>query len=82
MIAITRKDTKVILGFGTTVDVPKSALAFEWNAGSELYAALLAARIASDLSEAVGAARREAYNQGWADAKSKRAKMGWFPGVL
>ena len=82
MITLTRDGTKVVLRFDTTVQVDRPAILFTWNAGTELFAALLTRQVASDLSDAMVAARREAYNQGWADAKSKRAKQGWFPGVL
>lgn len=45
----------------------------------EPYAIMLSERMQKDLSNKLESIRREAYNEGWKDAKSKKvAKRTWF----
>lgn len=51
---------------------------FECGSGNEAYAGLLKQHITDTVGDAVEAARRAAYEQGWNDAKAKRARCDWF----
>lgn len=53
---------------------------FQFPAGSRWAAKLLVNHIARTLFERMKALRAEAYAEGWADAKAKRAKASWFSG--
>lgn len=64
---------KVNIGLGMIYNVQVK------NCEDDAYAILLRARIEKDLSDKLEAIRREAYNEGWKDAKSKKvAKRTWF----
>ena len=54
----------------------------EFNALDPLYAELVVNRLRECLSNAMREARIESYEQGWADAKAKRAKADYFSGHL
>jgi hypothetical protein len=55
---------------------------FSFNCGNEAYAGFLTKHIQDVIGNAVANARREAYEQGWKDAKAKRVKNDWFSRVL
>lgn len=55
---------------------------FSWKTTSPATAALLVRYLRKRLDNAIRAARREAYEQGWKDAKAKRRKTDWFRGTL
>lgn len=51
---------------------------FSFNCGGEAYAGLLTKALRDALGDAVQAVRREAYEEGWRDAKAKTAKRDYF----
>ena len=55
---------------------------FAFNAGSPWVAKLLIGRIITDVHAEMEKIRREAYMQGWRDAKAKRRKADWWSGEL
>lgn len=69
-----------------TVDVGLGleAVPFTFDASTPLAAVLLCERVRDVLFEKLRTIRQEAYEQGWADAKAKRAKLkkesqlGWW----
>lgn len=83
MIEIKRDGGRVVLHFDLaipTYDV--RSVPMSYNCGGEVYAGLLTQAMRDALGNTVAAARRAAYEQGWKDAKGKRAKEDWFPRVL
>ncbi len=79
--SITRQGKQVALA--VTVNIPfydDRMFTLEWNCDSEVYAGLLADAMQRQTKETLKAIRREAYNEGWRDAKAKRKKATWFGG--
>lgn len=55
---------------------------FQWIPGDEAYAGLLSAALQTRMVDQLERIRREAYEQGWKDAKAKTVRrkhfrMGW-----
>jgi hypothetical protein len=83
MINITRDGTKVRLAVGTRIPTDKAYdYLFYWDCGCVEYAGLLSEAMRNQLGEVVKAARKEAYEQGFRDAKGKRRKNDWFSGAI
>jgi hypothetical protein len=83
MISFTRDETRVRAEINTGTSVAASQLWLYWECGKELFADLLTAQLQKKLYEAIKAARRDAYNEGWRDkASRKTAKETWFSGTL
>lgn len=88
LIRISREGDAVVVDLDTGNDergMPMPGIRLTWKAGADQFAALLAQRISERLHTALVEARREAYNQGWKQAKAKGkagAKCTWFPGHL
>ena len=84
MIKIIKKDSKVSLEF--VVNIPEMGnryYTFEWNCNSPEYAGLLAKAMRNGLWSKIGQVRQEAYENGWKDAKGKRApKATYHSGFL
>ena len=75
---ITYKDDAAFVGlelFGETVW-------FHNSRSTNLDARLLAEKLDGDFRKKVESARREAYNSGYKDAKSKKKKQDWFRGLI
>lgn len=53
---------------------------FKWGASSEVCSSLLTKHAETALSDRLKEIRKEAYNQGWKDAKAKTKKKEWFNG--
>jgi len=51
---------------------------FEINVGSELNAKFREHNLNEHLEETIHRIRKEEYNRGWKDAKSKKRKEDWF----
>lgn len=80
VLAIRREGSKVIFKFPTVLN---RYFTFAIERGDEVDAALLAADMNARLDAAVQTARRDAYTQGWRDAKAKKSgKSDWFSRVL
>lgn len=83
MIEIKRSGTQLVISaeifIGTVGDRTYEAT---WEAGSEAYAGLIRSEIQRNLERRLERIRREAYAQGWKDAKAKRAKKTLFSGQL
>jgi hypothetical protein len=77
MIYIKPKDKQVELKFNVDVGTGWN-YSFSWNCNDEVYAQLLAAQMNKQLGNKLELIRREAYDQGFKDAKAKRAKREWF----
>lgn len=69
--AFVRVDT----GLKTSDNYETPIFPFAWECGGEWQAILLVRHLWKKLSEWRIALREEAYRQGWADAKAKRAKQ-------
>jgi len=83
MLNFFREDTRVKISFD--VKIPKRddrVYTFYWECGDENYAGLLADCIEREFDRRVMKARAEAYEQGYKDAKAKRAKRTWFSCIL
>lgn len=81
MISFKRDGSTV--GIAVTVQVPNydgRVYHTQWNAGGEAYAGFLSAAMNEQMREALRNIRKEAYEQGWKDAKAKRTKENWFGG--
>ena len=53
----------------------------QFNCKSDAYAILLAQRMSDDMQNKLESIRREYYNLGWKEAKSKKSpKRTWFSG--
>lgn len=79
MIALKRDGKDVVLSFDA--DIPfydTRRFEFTFHTGQETYAGLLTSHLREKLGDAMEAARREAYEKGWTDAKAKRTKDTWF----
>lgn len=50
-------------------------LYFYWECNSDILAGVLASRLNTESNEHIDKIMRDAYRQGWADAKAKRAKV-------
>lgn len=51
---------------------------FQWECATEAYAGLLSAHMQRDMGAKLKAIRVHAYEEGWKDAKAKRAREEWF----
>ena len=80
MITIRRDGTKIVLNFNPGLFDGKM-IPLSWECGSDWYAALLVERCEERLFSMMGNVRRQAYRQGWKDAKAKKGKpCDWFSG--
>ena len=79
MVTFDRENEKVVAK--VDLDVPtyeRRIYWFHWNACNKIYAGLLVAALQAQMGDRLAKLREEAYGQGWADAKAKRAKRDWF----
>jgi hypothetical protein len=51
---------------------------FAWNTGAEWSAMLLRDAVAVAIADRLETIRKQAYEDGWKDAKAKRARSQWF----
>jgi hypothetical protein len=69
-----------------TISVPGGAgvvYTATMDMGNEYYARFVVSALQTQMAETMEAARREAYEQGWKDAKSKRtSKSNWFSSIF
>ncbi len=85
MIEIKRDGCQVVLHFDLDVPTYETRvfpLSFGCGSGGEVYAGLLARAMQESFGDRVAAARRDAYEQGWKEAKAKRSKAEWFSRLL
>lgn len=81
MIEIKRTGTKVELDMTTYVpNYDNRTFQFFWECGGELLAGLLTGHLIDALWKEVKEIRNEAYERGWSDAKSKKAKATYHSG--
>lgn len=78
MIKFSRSEKKVFVNIATTM-----GNGWWWHlfieCSDEPYAILLKERLEADMERKIESIRRESYEQGWKDAKSKKvAKKTWF----
>ena len=78
MIEVKRAGTKVRIEVDTGIPVERSVLIFEINEDYEYLAELVREKIQDRIGKVMERARREAYEEGWEDAKAKRRKQEWF----
>lgn len=81
MITIFKRDKQVI------VQIENGPLfsnyQFDFNCGDPHYAALLTTHFNDRLASRIEAIRKEEYDKGWRDAKSKKVpKKNWFSSLL
>lgn len=80
MITINKDGNNVVMKAGTNLGWYVN---FTNNRGNELDAILRQNHLASELNKRIETIRREAYNKGWKDAKSKKVqKKDWFNGNI
>lgn len=53
---------------------------FQWDTGRNDFACLLSENLKNKMVRDIERMRRDAYNQGWKDAKAKAKKETWFSG--
>ena len=83
MISFKRDNTDAVVNI--SIDVPfceKMVFAMCFKCGTAEYAGLLTEAMKQQVGAAISAARKEAYEQGWRNAKAKRGKEGWFRSVI
>lgn len=78
MIQFTREGTKVRIEISSNA-LSKSFL-FYHECGQDHFASLMDDSYQERMSQSLERIRREAYNQGWKDAKAKVKKESWFSG--
>lgn len=83
MINFKRDGKKAVVRIDLSVpEYEERSFPFAFNCDGEVYAGLLTRAMRTAFSDAVKAARKEGYDQGWKDAKAKRASCSWFKGSL
>lgn len=79
MIEFSLEEKKVRVKITSTIGLGWAWLVTVNECEAKPYAILLKDRLEKDMSNKLEAIRREAYNEGWKDAKSKKvAKKTWF----
>jgi len=83
MIEISRDKNHVKVGLSAFVPYWQNRVfLFYWDAGNEWAAGLLADLLQKTFFNKIKDIREKAYDQGWKDAKSNRAKETYFSGYL
>jgi hypothetical protein len=87
MISFRRDNDKVILDFGTdlpnnTAGTVSTVVPLSFTPGSPYIAALLMRYLSERFYAAIEKERREAYDQGWHEARGHKTKRDWFAGNL
>jgi len=59
-----------------------TTLPFTWSTSHPYIADLVTLYVRTQIEKAISDTRREYYEKGWKDAKSKKQKDDWFSGVL
>lgn len=80
---INAKATEDGVTLGIEINIPGFktwTYSFIWTTNDEAYAQLLTNQIKDDVETTLKIIRREAYHEGWKDAKAKRKKADWFGG--
>lgn len=80
MINFSRKDSAVTVEVEANVGVAARFFHFTMNLSNEVYAYMLRENFQTKMTKALQDIRREAYEQGWKDAKAKIARRDWFSG--
>lgn len=82
-VTINRKGQDVELWLDAFIpNYDSRRFGFTFHCGGDVYAGLLTEHLRKRLGNLVEEARREAYEQGWKDAKAKRSKSDWFSRTL
>lgn len=80
MVKVIKSISSVIIKITTTIGYE---INFENQRSTGLDAELLSNQINSDLYKLIASIRRDAYNLGWEEAKSKKVpKRNWFNGNI
>ena len=74
------KDVFAKISTGLPVDLP--VLYFRWTESHAHSAIFLARHLQSNIEAAIHAAHRDAYEQGWKDAKRRNRKKTFFPCIF
>ena len=80
MITFSRKGTEVLVDVKHGVFFGEEYFRLEIHQAYEYQAELLLRQLDKNLSSQLERIRKEAYEQGFKDAKAKRAKQTWFSG--
>lgn len=80
VIGIRSEKNDLVVSFRAGYPIDGLIFELRWAAGSEWSARLLAHSLRSRISDLLSRIRREAYEDGWRDAKAKRRKATWWPG--
>ncbi len=80
MIKISTEKEVVILELTHGHPVANYTSTFRYVRGNEFDAKLMADNLQKKLKSELEQVRKEAYEQGWSDAKGKRKKEDWFSG--
>jgi hypothetical protein len=78
MLSFFRKENKVIVKLEHGIWGSDEHFALEIGQSFEYQAQLLKDALNKNLQNNLERIRREAYNQGWKDAKAKTRKQTWF----
>lgn len=87
LITVKRDNEKVTVLVSTDLahncsGTDTASIPLTWQMTYPYEADLLARYLDKRIKDFVKEARRESYEQGWKDARSKKAKQDWFSGVL
>ena len=78
MLTFRNEGVNVIAAIDTKTAVDKNLWLFKFKLDYEAAAAMCANALDRKLDDLIGDIRREAYEQGWRDAKAKRRKLKEF----
>lgn len=82
MLSFKRQNSDVIIRLDYTTPCAGSYYTtFNWGHNDASTASLRADSLNRQLSARLKSIREEAYDQGWRDAKTKKARKTWFSGT-
>lgn len=82
MISFKRMDCSAVASIDILVPYyNERSFPMSFDCGNEAYAGLLVRAMVNRMEAKLKAIRDEAYEQGWKDAKSNKARSTWFSGL-
>lgn len=82
MINFKREGTVITAQVNSHLPIDLPVFLFQYRAGSEHEAYLVREKLSYQYAKAIEIARQEAYEQGYADGRAKRARKTWFQSWL
>lgn len=79
---IDRNGSAVVIRVDSKLGTPKPIFTFYFNCADESWAELLRDYLEKNFRHTIHKIRKESYEDGWSDAKKKKAKRGWHSSCL